>query len=150
MMKHYSETDLLEAFYTQPADVLAHVAECVDCAARYERLERKVRGLAACGQTKPETFWAHQRISIMRRVEQSRHRSPLMKYAAAAMLTLTLGGLVTWNRRDVAPGPGDPIQRARIPVVTSDPWQSEQLKDYQPVVAWETWVAEDQKKGDQS
>ena len=153
-MKHFTEADLLETYYTgadESTPAMLHLGECSECAARYERLERNVRGLAACDQDKPETFWVRQRMSIMRRIEGERRRSPIMKYAAAAMLTLTLGGgVVTLNRQKVAPGPGDPIERAKISIVTSDPWQSDELKDYQPVVAWESWVEEDQKKGDQS
>ena len=49
--EHYSEADLLETYYMQPGasmPVMMHLAGCADCAARYERLEKKVRGLAAC------------------------------------------------------------------------------------------------------
>jgi hypothetical protein len=30
--------------------------------------------------------------------------------------------------------------------ITTDPWQSEQLQDFQTVVDWETWVEADGKK----
>jgi len=30
--------------------------------------------------------------------------------------------------------------------ITTDPWQSEQLQDFQSVVDWETWVEADGKK----
>ena len=46
MSKHFSEAELLETYYTQPGEsmpVMMHLASCSDCAARYERLERKLR-----------------------------------------------------------------------------------------------------------
>jgi hypothetical protein len=39
---------------------------------------------------------------------------------------------------------------AAEPAVSDDPWQSEELKDYQSMVAWESWVESDTKNGDQS
>jgi predicted anti-sigma-YlaC factor YlaD len=160
-MKHYSEADLLETYYTQPGDsmpVMMHLAECSECASRYERLERKVRGLAACEHDKPETFWARQRISVMRRVEGQR-RTPVMRYAAAAMLVAVLGGVVTW--RAVDESTSRPVVKTETTAKVLDdsttrrlddsPWQSDELKDYQPIVAWESWVEADTKNsGDRS
>ena len=153
-MKHYSEADLLETYYTQPGEsmpVMMHLAGCAECAARYERLEKKVRGLAACEHDKPETFWARQRISIMRRVDQQ--RSPRWSHlAAAAALVLVVTGVAV-VKNDVATAPGG-VERARITQVmvadSYDPWQSEELKDYQSMVAWESWVDSDTKNGDHS
>jgi predicted anti-sigma-YlaC factor YlaD len=156
MKQHYSEADLLETYYTQPGDsmpVMMHLAECSECASRYERLEKKVRGIAACEHDKPETFWARQRISIMRRVDAQR-RTPVMRYAAAAVLTVLLGGVVTYQVEKSSTHPVVETATANIefeqPSVTSDPWQSEELKDYQPVVAWESWVEAETKGGDHS
>lgn len=166
MKQHYSEADLLETYYTQPGDsmpVMMHLAECGDCAARYERLERKVRGLSACEHDQPETFWARQRTSIMRRVQREQ-RVPVMRYAAAAMLTLVLGGVVTWKAVDESssrqvvktetmvalPHPA-PLDDSKTRRLDDSPWQSDELKDYQPVVAWESWVEADTKSnGDHS
>ena len=157
-MNHYSEADLLETYYTQPGEsmpVMMHLAECSECASRYERLERKVRGLAACEHDKPETFWARQRFSILRRV-QERRAPAFARYAAAAAIVLVLGGVVTW-RNEVSESQslrdsGTPTITASVEVddSASDPWQSEELKDLQPVVAWESWVEPETKNGDKS
>jgi anti-sigma factor RsiW len=157
MKPHFTEADLLETYYTKPGEslpVMMHLSECRECAARYERLEGKMRGLRSCHRDeKPETFWARQRISIMRRIDQRRERranvTRIVRVAAAAMLILVLGGLVTWDRVD---------ETASVPVVQTavaedvstdpalDPWQSEELNDYSSIVAWESWV----ENGDQS
>lgn len=70
-MKHYTEADLLETYYTQPGEslpVMLHLSECSECAARYERLDQKIRSLGACEHEQPKTFWARQRDAIVRRV----------------------------------------------------------------------------------
>lgn len=164
MKPHFSEADLLETYYTQPGDslpVMMHLADCAECAARYERLEAKMRGLRSCHhQEKPETFWVRQRMSIMRRVGQERQRrvsyARVMRIAAAAIVVL-LFGVLAWQRVDtpkvvavtqttaaVAPVVEDTA--ARPAVDSSDPWQSEELSDYSAMVDWESWVEE----GDQS
>ena len=168
MKQHYSEADLLETYYTQPGEsmpVMMHLADCSECAARYERLERKLRGMAACDDEKPETFWARQRISIMRRIAAQQQRRPRVAgIAAAAALTLVLGGLATWrlvdestSRRAVENAPN--TQTAQLdnpatrqldnPTTLPDPWQSEELQDFQSMVAWESWVDQG-NSGDQS
>jgi len=167
-MKHYSEADLLETYYTEPGDsmpVMMHLAECGECASRYERLERKVRGLAACEHDKPETFWARQRISIMRRVEGQKASAfaRTARYAAAAALVLVLSAVTIYKvdqsaSRQVVKNDtitqtaslDDSSTRRLDDSVPADPWQSDELKDLQPVVAWESWVEADTKNGDQS
>ena len=78
MKQHFSEADLLETYYTQPGEsmpVMMHLADCADCSARYERLDRKVRSLTACDHdAKPETFWARQRMLVMRKIDAQRAR----------------------------------------------------------------------------
>ena len=157
MKPHFTEADLLETYYTKPGEslpVMMHLSECSECAARYERLEGKMRGLRSCHRDEqPETFWARQRISVMRRIDQRRERranvTRIVRVAAAAMLILVLGGLLTWDRVD-EPAAVPTVQTAVAEDVSTDPaldpWQSEELNEYSSIVAWESWV----ENGDQS
>ncbi|HVG25171.1 MAG TPA: hypothetical protein VND45_13525 [Thermoanaerobaculia bacterium] len=164
MKPHFSEADLLETYYLKPGEslpVMMHLADCADCAARYERLESKMTGLRSCHRDeKPETFWARQRISILRKIDRQRERratvARITRVAAAAMLVLVLGGLLTWKRVDrpatLEPTTAAVSQTTQLEDSTTrrledpDPWQSEELKDYSSMVAWESWV----DNGDQS
>lgn len=154
MKQHFSEADLLETYYTRPGEslpVMMHLADCTECAARYESLERKMRGLSQCAHhadEKPETFWVRQRMQILRKIDARRERTAsfarVTRIAAAAMLVLVLGALVTWDRVEEAPVV---IQQPAVEeAVTSDPWESEELNEYSSMVAWESWVED----GDQS
>src|SRR5437764_14958395 len=88
--KHYSEAELLETYYMMPSEsapVMQHLRTCDDCIGRYNRLEQKLRAAAAC-PTKPVTFWAFQRGSIMHKIDAQRRdsRSPrTWRIAAAAV-----------------------------------------------------------------
>jgi len=158
-MKHYSEADLLETYYTQPGEsmpVMMHLASCTDCAARYERLERKLREAAVCSTEKPATFWTRQRLQIMRRVDahkaQANTAARTLRVAAAATLAFFLGGAVVYETVK-------PVQHQVVPVVVAaapttvtapaptidlhDAWQSDELKDFHNVVEWEAWVPDD-------
>jgi hypothetical protein len=49
--RHYTEADLLETWYMKPGEsmpVMMHLAECADCAGRWEIVDRKLRGLRSC------------------------------------------------------------------------------------------------------
>jgi len=138
MSQHYSEADLLETYYTQPGEslpVMMHLADCTDCAARYDRLDLKIRSLADEPHHAPEEFWKRQRTSIMRKIETRRRVPVFARFAAAAMLALVIGGTISWPlvQRPEAPAT-EPV------VVTDDPWESEPLQAYQPLVEWESWV----------
>jgi hypothetical protein len=161
---HYSEADLLETYYTQPGasmPVMMHLANCADCAARYDRLDAKLRGIAQCHTDAPETFWARQRLSIMKKVgtRESRRPSRLLGVAAAAVLALVLTGVMTFRKEVPAPLPVTTATTAAVaapatPEISSsdDPWQSDELKDFESMVAWESWVdsRDGKKSGDQS
>jgi predicted anti-sigma-YlaC factor YlaD len=152
--QHFSEADLLETYYTQPGQsmpVMMHLADCSECAARYERLERKVRGLAACEHEKPETFWSRQRIAIMRKIDARRGTSfaRVARVAAAAMLVLILGAVIATRLDEPAAPPTVTaelsVDDATLPLDDS-PWASEELDEFHSMVAWESWV----ENGDQS
>ena len=156
-MKHYSEAELLETYYTQPGEsmpVMMHLASCSDCAARYERLEAKLRGLAACDvrdiDDKPQTFWTRQRMLIVRGIDARRHHGEsaarVWRVAAAAVLAFALGGTVVYETVEpramkppvIAQTHTQPAAPADDPVV-HDAWQSEELRDFHGMVQWETW-----------
>lgn len=163
MKQHFSEADLLETYYMRPGEsmpVMMHLADCADCAARYERLERKMRGLRECAHdAKAETFWARQRLAVMRKIDARRERrssiARVTRIAAAAMLVLLLGALVTWDRVgessprpvvETAAAQTAPPDDASTRRLDDSPWASDELKDYSSMVAWESWVED----GDQS
>ena len=151
-MKHYSEAELLETYYTQPGEsmpVMMHLASCSDCAARYERLEAKLRGLASCDvDEKPQTFWTRQRMLIVRGIDARRHHGESLarawRVAAAAVFAFVLGGTVVYKTVDTPKPPQQQIviqsaqPKAEDPVV-HDAWQSDELRDFHGMVQWETW-----------
>ena len=151
MMRHYSEADLLDTYYTQPGEslpVMMHLADCQDCASRYERLQKKLRDAATCSTDRPATFWSRQRLSVMRRIANTRIASTgvrTWRIAAAAVLAFLLGGAVVyktvepkWTKpaaKIVAPKTDEDLQTLR------DPWDSDELQDLRAVVQWESWEA---------
>ena len=153
---HYTEADLLETYYTQPGEsmpVMMHLASCPECAARYEKLERKLHDVASCSTEKPATFWSRQRLSVMKTIGSTRAGSAgnirPARLAAAAALTFFLGGAVVYKSLEPKFTPQAQPQKERVVVVqqeldddatTKDPWQSEELEDFHSVVQWETWV----------
>ena len=142
--QHYSEADLLETYYMQPGasmPVMMHLADCADCAARYERLEQKVRGLAACAHDdKPETFWARQRIAVMRKLPRHSFAARTTRVAAAALLVATLGGWMVSRQSEPEPAPIVAHPEISVQITTpSDPWESEELDEYGSLVEWESW-----------
>jgi hypothetical protein len=165
MKTHYSEADLLEMHYLKPCmntAMLAHVEACSECTAKLQRLEQKLRSVACETPDKPETFWARQRLSIVRRVGDRRSKTRsiarALRIAAAAVLAFFLGGVVVY--RAVEPGLEAPLEKhattatvaastpnGEDPQLLHDPWQSDELNDFQSVVKWESWI--DTKDGGQ-
>jgi hypothetical protein len=162
MTSHFSEADLLETYYMQPGEsmpVMMHLAGCSDCAARYERLERKLRETAAC-PPKSETFWSRQRLSIMQRISAQHGRTArvasVARIAAAAALAFVLGAAVVYHEVKPATGatavPAQTAAAAKAPNVDEmhqpiNPWESEELQQFHGVVQWESWVADTQSTG---
>ncbi len=163
--EHYSEADLLETYYMQPGQsmpVMMHLANCSDCAARYDRLDRKLREAASCATEKHETFWARQRHTIMRSIGARRERSATAartwRIAAAAVLAFLLGGAVVYESvgpsSQPAPAPTETIAKVKkqpavpatgtIPAneenLLHDAWQSDELRQFHGVVQWESWT----------
>ncbi|HEX3579552.1 MAG TPA: hypothetical protein VHY33_13390 [Thermoanaerobaculia bacterium] len=152
-MKHFSEADLLETYYTQPGEsmpVMMHLASCPDCAAKYSRLEQKLREAASCNTEKPATFWTRQRMLIMRSIDKQQSQAisarRTLRVAAAAILSFFLGGAVVYE--SVKPV-HQPVHIVTVPVAAQpaaapsdihDAWQSEELQDFHNVVEWEAWV----------
>ena len=168
MKPHFSEADLLETYYTQPGEsmpVMMHLAHCGECAARYERLERKLREAAVCHVEKPETFWTRQRMSIQRRIADHRAQAASVKrtlrIAAALSLAFFLGGAVVYKSVDpqlqappavetaakTSPAQAKAQKNDEL-LLVHDAWQSDELKDFHAVVEWEGWV--DTNNGGQS
>jgi hypothetical protein len=162
MKNHYSEADLLETYYMQPGEsmpVMMHLANCGDCAARYERLEKKLHDAASCHtdiDDRPETFWSRQRHTIMHSIAARRVRGiaavRTWRAAAAAILAFVLGGAVVYEsiKPEAYVQRAELTERARSALdrsaqaladetILHDPWQSDQLRDFHGVVAWESW-----------
>ena len=151
MNKHYTEADLLETYYMQPgeaSDIIAHVNDCNECQDRYRRLAQKLRDVAACPSDKPATFWTRQRMIITRAVENARRQSNTAartsRVAAAAMLAFLLGGAIVY--KSIPPKPPVIVVQTQTAQASADdlqvprdPWQSDELKDFSGVVAWESW-----------
>ena len=153
MKPHFSEADLLETYYTQPGEsmpVMMHLAKCAECAARYERLDRKMRETASCHIEKPESFWSRQRMSIQRRIAGQRAQkvsiARTLRIAAAMTLAFFLGGAVVYKSVEPqiqTPPPRQPSAAIRHQPkddpLLHDAWQSDELKDFHSIVQWESW-----------
>ena len=166
MKTHFSEADLLETYYMQPGQsmpVMMHLAGCSDCAARYERLEHKLREVAAC-PSKPETFWSRQRHAIMQRIAARPARAGRIgaaaRVAAAAALAFVLGAAVVYHQlKPARTQPPPQVQQSTVAAKATsvddiggpiDPWASDELKQFHGVVQWESWVADTHTNGDGS
>ncbi len=155
MKTHYTEADLLETYYVQPGEsmpVMMHLAQCSDCAARYERLERKLREVAACDTERPETFWARQRHLVMRGIAARRQENGTsllrtLRVAATAAFAFFIGGAVMYKTLEAQPAVPPPVVHVQTEAASDDPWESKELEQFHSVVQWETWV--DSAPGDE-
>ena len=69
MKDHFTEADLLETYYMEPGasmPIMMHLANCAECAARYERLDRKMREAGAChAQARKPRAWVFVAIAVL-------------------------------------------------------------------------------------
>ena len=163
-MKHYSEVDLLEMHYSgDRGEAVRHLGDCADCGTRFASLERKLRSArdASCDrvESRPHTFWVRQRMSILRAIESGPREKapgfPFARLAAAAVLAIALvsGALVVNNTQPVAAPPAVAQTTGPEPseitldeiALTGDPWESDELREYQVVVGWQSWEAPDSR-----
>jgi len=167
-MKHYSEVDLLELYYSgDRGPAMTHMSDCSECSARFGLLRKKLfeARAASCDTngSRPETFWTRQRMSILRTVQAQHHVTPqlsLMRRLAVAASLMVLVGTGTYiaTHQQAASGPGRPLTHAsqtqapgtstaEFPVTElaglpaeSDPWDSDALSGYHEAVRWESWI----------
>lgn len=162
-MKHYSEVDLLEMHYSgDRGEAVRHLGDCADCGGRFASLQRKLRSAreASCDRAegRPHTFWVRQRMSILRAIEsrpREAHGFPFARLAAAAVLAIAMvsGALVVNNTQPVAAPPvaqqttGPEASEITLEEIalTGDPWESDELREYQEVVGWQSWGAPDNR-----
>lgn len=170
MTKHYGNDELVAHAFLPDEDpeIALHLANCTRCAQRFDDTREVLRRHAGSGNVseKSETYWKRQELSVMRSIDESRRRVRGIGagFAAAAAIVFVVVGF--WaGRGSVATSPltstisstaiastatqaTGATQDAGLTTsqLATDPWESEQLQDFQNVVAWETWVDDDQKK----
>lgn len=171
-MKHYTEADLLELHYVpseETQEAQNHLRDCGECGNKFERLGQKLRSAAmsACPvlESKPESFWTRQRISILRRTQTSPQRQVGVLFrartAVAAMIVFSVLSFAIYR---ITPGSppavatgiqpdsstlSQPVAAAVLESVetSDDPWSSRELVAFKDVVEWEAWVAESSEEG---
>lgn len=169
MTKHYGPGELLAHAYLPDDDAVSqHLSDCDACRSRYAavraELDRHASNLHEV--EKPETFWKRQELGVMRSIERRSNRLSGTTYqlaAAAAVLFIVTAflvgrGSVTTMNPTAAVVTATVASTATTSItasqdnglmtsqITTDPWQSEQLQDFQTVVDWETWVEADGTK----
>ena len=167
--RHYTTGELLShAYLPDDTGITAHLAACESCGDRFAEIREGIRAHASSegALELPETFWKRQELAVMRAVERRGRRMPGVgaQLAAAAALILVVASFVA-GRGSVAPAGDQPVATVTSTIaagsvtaaasaqenaltssqITTDPWQSEQLEDFQSVVDWENWVEDDTK-----
>lgn len=170
MNKHYGNDELLAhaLLPEENAELGLHLASCESCARRFGSLRDAIElhASAPADSDRPDTFWKRQELGVMRTIDRRQQRIPGLgaRFAAAAAVVFVI--VAFWaGRGSVSTAPLTPTVATAtiastatqstgasqdIGLTTSqlatDPWESEQLQDFQTVVAWESWVEDDQKK----
>ena len=167
MTRHYETEELLAHAWVPDGDaeLALHLAACASCRERFEALRYGIERHADSGATPelPETFWKRQEIAVMRAVERRQRPLAGMGTRIAAAAAVVFVGLAFWAGRgsvststvspavvtstiaSVAPSTASGAAENGLAAsqIATDPWQSEQLEDFQTVVAWESWVSEE-------
>ncbi|MBI2215237.1 MAG: hypothetical protein HYU52_16430 [Acidobacteria bacterium] len=171
MTKHYGTGELLTHAYmsSEDAELSRHVAECDACGRRLAAVRSELERHAAneMSPEKSETFWKRQELAVMRAIETRNRRAlgiPTQIAAAAAVVFVVTAFLAgrgsVSSAPDMTTSPTATVASVETNAtavatqenglttrqITTDPWQSEQLEDFQNVVDWESWVEADEKK----
>jgi len=169
MTKHYGTGELLaHAYLPEDDSVSRHLAVCDECRTRFTAVRAELDRHASepVGSEKPETFWKRQELGVMRAIEKRGTRMPGVpaQIAAAAALLFIVTAFLAGRGSVSSVSPTASVVTATVAStattstaaaqenglttnqITTDPWQSEQLQEFQSVVDWETWVEADRKK----
>jgi hypothetical protein len=165
-MNHLSDEELIEFHYFGEGEAEGHLRTCPGCNGRYESLRRRLTAAAAeemAGATdRPDTFWARQRFSVMRRIAAGAPETSLpartqrWAVAAAAMVLVSSFLLYRSSASSVLPtvAPVATVAAAPTPRTAenpagevfqeiralNDPWESDELKPFRGAVEWESWT----------
>ncbi len=100
-MKHLTDDELIDRVYAIADDDSAHLAECSECAARWQAFEQRHRQMIPAAPVTGE-FLAAQRRKIYARMDQ---RPSRLKWAPALVAACLLAVVVLVNRPASAPAP---------------------------------------------
>lgn len=169
MTKHYGTGELLAHAYLPEDDAVSrHLAACDECRSCFAAVRAELDRHASqpIGSEMPETFWKRQELGVMRAIDKrgSRMTGFSAQIAAAAALLFVVTAFLLGRGSVATVIPASTVVTATVAStattsvtvaqdgglttsqISTDPWQSEQLQDFQTVVDWETWVEADGKK----
>jgi hypothetical protein len=166
-MKHFRETELLEAWYIPGGDVemTRHLETCSDCRDRLARLGAELSAAAANAPAplRSAEFYGKQRRAIFDAIDGRQPArwweallAPARQFGFAAALLLALSGawmlnVARWGD-SAAPAPitlADATTERLLDDIDSirEPWESDELQPFQNMVAWESWIAAEPPHG---
>jgi hypothetical protein len=172
MNRHLNDADLV-ALALLPDDspeAKLHLAACAGCSDRMdialETLDRHRSQHDDGVESRDATFWKRQELSVMREVARAgKGAAPRRGLVAAALVAVAIGGF-WFGRSSIDETMTAPDGFAAVPIagtstagtrasepdtllptfpVSTDPWESDSLSEFQAVVDWESWVDENGK-----
>lgn len=156
-MKHLEGADLVElALLDVPEDVRRqHLQRCSSCTLRFTEVRTELADDRAMHHEEvaalPATFWTRQRMAVSRTVRRRLRNAVIARLVAAAAVILLIAAGALFNRppdavvvESTSPVVSE-IAEVPPPEISSDPWESEELSDYQTLVDWESWAVEESK-----